>query len=179
MAVILITNICYSQMIPYKASITPSKDAVSSSETFTVTYKLSEVEGYVYIGIEDLYFEILGTDRWEGYINEGETANIAITLKFKEKFKPYLYSKKIPIGIGFSYHPFGERIGEKGEFTSILITISDFDDFKQDEKGLLKDNIDQSDSSSQKLDLYLIPYDTIIPRLRKEIVPDTNSPRLE
>ncbi|MCH9029807.1 MAG: hypothetical protein IH819_09395, partial [Bacteroidetes bacterium] len=65
---ILMFEICYAQSIPHKASITPSKDAVLSSETFTVTYSLTEVEGYVYIGITDGYFEIIGNDRWEGYI---------------------------------------------------------------------------------------------------------------
>jgi hypothetical protein len=174
-----IIEVCYAQFIPHKASFTSSKDAVLSSEEFTVTYSLTEVEGYVYIGIEDLYFEIIGDDRWEGFIKMGETASVTFNVKFKEKFKPYLYNDKIPIGIGFSYQPFGERIGEKGEFKSIVITLTDFNDFKQEEKRIIKDSTKSGDDSIQNLNLYPIPYDTKIPRLRKEIILDTNSIKLD
>ncbi|MCH9029809.1 MAG: hypothetical protein IH819_09405 [Bacteroidetes bacterium] len=173
-----IIEICYAQSIPHKASITPSKDAVLSSETFTVTYSLTEVEGYVYIGIEDLYFEIIGDDRWEGYVNMGEIVNVTFTLKFKEKFKPYLSSENAALGIGFSYHPFGDVVGG-GEFKSISVTLIDYNDFKQEGQRILKDSTKSSDSSIQSLNYYLIPYDTEIPRMRKEVIPDTNSIKLE
>ncbi len=168
---------CYAQFIPHKASITPSKDAVLSSETFTVTYSLTEVEGDVYIGIEDLYYEIIGDDRWEGYVKMGETVNVTFTVKFKDKFKPYLTSEKAKLSIGFSYHPYGETIGEKGEFESIPIIISDYNDFKQEGRHIIKDTTYQVNDSSQKLNLYLLPDD--IPSLRREVIPDTNSIKLE
>ena len=169
-----IIEICYAQSIPHKASITPSKDAVLSSETFTVTYSLTEVEGNVYIGIADGYFEIIGNDRWEGYVKMGETVNVTFTVKFKEKIKPYLYSEKVSLSIGFSYHPFGDLVGG-GEFKSILISLSDFKDFKDEEKRLLKDSTYQGENSTQSIELSPIPYDTQIPSLRKEVIPDTNS----
>lgn len=173
-----IIEICYAQSIPHKASITPSKDAVLSSETFTVTYSLTEVEGNVYIGITDGYFEIIGDDRWEGYVKMGETVNVTFTVKFKEKIKPYLYSEKVSLGIGFSYHPFGDMV-RGGEFKSILISLSDFKDFKDEEKRISKDSTYQGENSIQSIELSPIPYDTQIPRLRKEIIPDTNSIKLE
>lgn len=171
---LLIIQVSYAQFIPHKASITPSKDAVLSSETFTVTYSLTEVEGYVYIGIKDGYFEIIGDDRWEGYVKMGEIVNVTFTVKFKEKFKPYLYSEKVSLGIGFSYRPFGDMV-RGGEFKSILISLSDFKDFKQEGQRILKDSTKSSDSSIQNLNLYPIPYDTKMPGLRKEVIPDTNS----
>lgn len=174
-----IIEVCYAQFIPHKASITPTKDGVLSSETFTVTYSLTEVEGYVYIGVEDLYFEVIGPDRWEGYIKMGETVNVTFTLKFKEKFKPYLSSENVSIGIGFSYHQFGERIGEKGVFESISITLCDYKDFNQEEKRILIDSTKSGDSTIQYLNLYPIPFDTNIPIFRKEIILDTNSQKLE
>jgi hypothetical protein len=66
-------DVCFVQFIPYKATITTSKDSVFSSETFTLTYSLTEVEGYVYIGVQEGYFKTIGTDRWEGKIKAGET----------------------------------------------------------------------------------------------------------
>jgi len=176
--VLSIIGVCYAQSIPHKASITPSKDAVLSSETFTVTYSLTEVEGNVYIGITDGYFEIIGDDRWEGYVKMCETVNVTFTVKFKEKIKPYLYSEKVSLGIGFSYHPFGDMV-RGGEFKSILISLSDFKDFKQEGQRVLKDSTKSSDSSIQNLNLYPIPYDTKMPGLRKEVIPDTNSIKLE
>lgn len=172
---LLIIQVSYAQFIPHKASITPSKDAVLSSETFTVTYTLTEVEGDVYIGIEDLYYEIIGDDRWEGYVKMGETVNVTFTVKFKDKFKPYLTSEKAKLSIGFSYHPYGETIGEKGEFESIPIIISDYNDFKQEGRHIIKDSTIIGDDSSKNLDLYLMPYDT--PGLRMEVIPDTNRPK--
>jgi len=174
-----VIEVCYAQFIPHKASITLSKDAVLSSEEFTVTYSLTEVEGYVYIGIEDFYFEIIGDDRWEGYIEMGETANINFRVKFKDKLKPNLSSNRVPLSIGFSYHPFGEIVGGKGVFESISITLSDYDDFKQEEKRILIDSTKSGDSTIQYLNLYPIPFDTNIPRFRKEIILDTNSQKLE
>lgn len=171
-------GICYAQFIPHKASITPSKDAVLSSETFKVTYTLTEVEGNVYIGIEDLYFEIIGDDRWEGYVKIGDTVSVTFTVKFKEKFKPYLTSEKAVLSIGFSYHPWDKRIGEKGEFESIPITLKDYSDFKQEGQHIIiKDSSFQVDDSSQELNLYLLHNET--PGLRREVIPDTNSIKLE
>ncbi len=169
---LLIIEVCYAQFIPHKASITLSKDAVLSSETFTVTYTLTEVEGNVYIGIEDLYFEIIGDDRWEGYVESGETVNVTFTLKFKEKFKPYLTSENAVLGIGFSYHPFGDVVGG-GEFKSIPITLIDYNDFKRERWHIIKDSTKSGNDSIQYLDLYLLPDDT--PGLRIEVIPDTNS----
>ena len=234
-----IIEVCYAQFIPHKASITPSKNAVLSSETFTVTYSLTEVQGYIYIGVQTGHFEVIGKDRWEGYIKIGETVTVTFIVKLKESSLAWI-EKKVSLGIGFSRKSFGERIGSYGEFKSVLITITDFNelkykikgelekkdscyiegskvninlepqiiitvptktktlhknpdanmlesskynnsdynDFKQEEKRILKDSTKSGDGSIQYLNLYPIPYDTNIPGLRKEIILDTNSKKV-
>jgi hypothetical protein len=174
--ILLIVELCYAQLIPYKATIIPSKEAVLSSETITVTYTLTEVEGYVYIGVQDGYFDIIGKDRWEGYIKYGESANVSFTIKFKEKIKPYLYGDNVSLSIGFSFYPFGEAV-IGGAFETILIKLSDLDDFDKKEREL-KDSTDQGNGSSLRLDLHLIPYNTEMPELLDEVTPDTSNIRL-
>lgn len=45
------------------STLTPSKNSKLSTEEFTVTYSFTEVEGYIYIGVMDGYFETINNDR--------------------------------------------------------------------------------------------------------------------
>ena len=122
------TEICYAQMIPHKATITTSKDSILSNETFTVTYSLTGVKGYVYIGVKEGFFETIGKDRWEGKINEGETKTVAFTVKLKESGKRWIH-KNVLLIIGFSYKPFGKKVWD-GIFDDVRIRIIDFKEMK-------------------------------------------------
>ena len=118
-------GICQAQVIPYKANISVSKEQIKSNEEFTVTYSLTDVQGYVYIGVKDGYFETIGNDRWEGEIKEGETKTVTFTVKLKDSSKKWIQSK-VPLLVGFSYRPFDKRISG-GQYEQINIEIADFD----------------------------------------------------
>ena len=175
-------GICYAQMIPYKATLTASKDSVLSDETFTVTYSLTNVKGYVYIGVQNGYFETIGKDRWEGEIKVGETKTIIFTVKLKERAKAGI-QRKVPLSVGFSYKPFGERIGEWGEFDGVIIKIIDY---KKPKYRFSKDTlfIKKNDSSKiiNRFEIIQIKLDKLLDQdtnmMKNKIKIDTTSPRL-
>jgi hypothetical protein len=119
----------YAQQYQHSASIKVLKDSISSNETFTATYSISEIGGYIYIGVQNGRFETIGTDRWEGEIKLGETKTVTFTVKIKENWKAEL-NKKVALRIGFSFRPFGEFIND-GVFDEVIIKITDYDELKQ------------------------------------------------
>ena len=155
-------------MIPYKATLTASKDSVLSDEAFTVTYSLTNVKGYVYIGVQRGYFETIGKDRWEGEIKVGETKTITFTLKFKKNVILGTQKKAI-LSVGFSYKPFGERIGEWGEYESILIKIIDYN--KLEHRFSTNKKFIKLDSSKTNK---VHPVEIIKMKLDKLLTPDSN-----
>ena len=125
-------GLCLSQTIAHKAIISTSKDSVKSDEKFTVTYSLTDVHGYVYIGVKDGYFETIGNDRWEGEIKEGETKTVTFTVKLKDSSKKWI-QRKVPLLVGFSYKPFDKRISA-GKYEQKNLIITDFDKIKDSSK---------------------------------------------
>ena len=72
----LVIQLCSAQFYHYKATLTSSKQEVSIGEVFEITYSLSEVEGYHYVAVWAPDFDLIGKDRWEGFIHsERDTAN--------------------------------------------------------------------------------------------------------
>ena len=125
--IVLTVGVSYAQIIPHTATISASKDSVYSTEIFTVTYTLTHIEGYFYIGLRG-NFETIGTDRWEGFVKDNEITRVSFKVKLKEKALPL--SKKQRIYVGFSYGPFGEKV-IGAHYKIIPITIIDNERLKK------------------------------------------------
>lgn len=163
------TQICFSQFIPHKATLTASKDSIMSDETFTVTYSLTGVQGHVYIGVQYGYFETIGKDRWNGEIKPGETKKVSFTVKLKENVKESI-QRKIPLEVGFSYHPFGNKI-LRAHPEGVIITIIDYKQlrskFNKNRLGKIKNHV---------FDLYPTLLDSNLPSiLKQKVSPDTSA----
>lgn len=179
-AIFLFTiEVCYAQLIPHTASITTTKDSIFADEVFNVTYSLMCPAGYIYIGLNDDYFEAIGKDRWEGEIKDDQTITVMFTVKIKERMKAGI-QEKAPLSIGFSYHPFGERIS--AEYSkSILISITDLREMKEKINKMINGRTNKINDTNNinNNNLYPIPLDTNIPMLKKTIIGDTTFPRHE
>jgi len=121
-------GICFAQLIPHIATLTPSKDSVRPDEVFTVTYTLTNIKGYVYIASEDAYFETIGNNKWEGEIQEGEVKTLTFQMRLMKNAMERIYGGKARISVGFSYQPDN---GENRwvEHKSIIMKIIDFGEF--------------------------------------------------
>lgn len=171
-------EVCYAQFIPHTATITTSKDSILADEAFNVTYSLKCPAGYIYIGLNDDYFEAIGKDRWEGEITDDQTITVMFTVKLKERMKAGI-QEKAPLSIGFSYHPFGKRIS--AEYSkSILITITDLREMKSKINKVIKGKMNKVNGINNiDLNFYPIDCDSNIPSLKKTVVRDTTFPKLE
>ena len=172
-------EVCYAQLIPHTASITASKDSILADETFNVTYSLIEcLPGYIYIGVGDGYFETIGRDRWEGEIKDGETKTVVFTVKLKERAKAGI-QEKAPLSIGFSYHPFGERISPEISDV-VIITITDFIEMKDKVTKIKKGDTNKVNGINNiDLNFYPVTGDSNSPSLKKTVIRDTTFPKLE
>lgn len=142
---LLITNLCLAQMYPCKMSIVSSKDSVLSTEEFTVTFSLSEVEDYVYIGVDPGQCEAIGSDRWEGEIKAGETKTVSFRLKLsKEASESRFISNTISVYVSWGREPFGKYVIRGLGTESVLIKLKDYAELRKRntekaEKSLKKD----------------------------------------
>ncbi len=129
----LMAGTCLAQSVRHTANLTPSTPEISSSETFTVTYELSDVEGYVYVGIVEEVFDVIGSKRWEGSINLGETIRREFTLRLKPSMLLYV-DRKIPVVVQFSGSPFGEKVFN-GVSTVTSVKLVDYEEIQRQRKG--------------------------------------------
>jgi hypothetical protein len=148
-----------TQQIPHRATLTPSKDKILSTEVFTVTYELTDVEGYLYVGVREDEFEALGKKRWEGRVNSGERITVRFQLKLRQTLESI--SEKIPIVAMFSYRPHGEQVVE-GVPTTTYVKISDYstmrDEIRRSRKGF-----PSGTGSETTIDVYPIEQNSIRP----------------
>lgn len=167
-------QVCYAQIIPHTVTIVALKDSVLADEVFTVTYSLKCPAGYVYIGIQEGYFETIGMDRWEGEIKDDETKTVTFTVKLKESSKIGI-QEIVPLGIGFSYKPFGEKIsGGDGAFDGIIITISDFKEMKSKINKVIKRKMNKVNGNNN---ITIYPTGKHKLPLNKQLVIDTTVSR--
>ncbi|MBU0561125.1 MAG: hypothetical protein ABIJ23_03465 [Candidatus Magasanikbacteria bacterium] len=167
-------EVCYAQLIPHIVSITSSKDSVLADEAFTVTYSLKCPAGYIYIGLNEGYFESIGKDRWEGEIKDDETKTVTFTVKLKESAKAGI-QKKVPLSIGFSYTPFGEKISAETS-EGIIIIVTDFKEMKDKINKVIKGNMNKVNNINN---INIYPTNTNKLPLNKRLIIDTTIPRQE
>lgn len=139
--IILLTfKVCYSQLIPHTDTLTVSKDSISYDETFTVTYTLTDVKGYVYIGVAPGPIKVIGNDRWEGNINYGEKKKLKFRVKIKENLKHGI-EEYVNVSVGFSFKPFG-NVATRGQFESVLVKVFNFQEYgkKYSDKVIKKED---------------------------------------
>ena len=169
-------EVYYAQIIPHTVTITASKDSVLADEVFDVTYSLKCPAGYIYIGVQEGYFETIGMDRWEGEIKDGETKTVMFTVKLKETSKGEIEGI-VPIGMGFSYEPFGEKIsGGNGAFDGILITIADFKEMKSKTTEVIKGKMNKVNGINN---ITIYPTGTHKLPLNKQLIIDTTATKQE
>lgn len=170
---LLLTNLCLAQEIPCIITLASSKDSVLSTEEFTVTYSLSEVEGYIYIGVAPSSFEVIGPDRWEGEIKAGETKTVSFRLKLsKEASESRFISKSNHVEITWGREPFGKYVLRGFVTKSVSIKLKDFAELR-------RRNTEKAKQSSKKdgntIQLQILPdiADTIHTRKVYMIGPKT------
>lgn len=123
---------CLAQKYPYVMSLVSSKDSVLSTEVFTVTFSLSEVKGYVYIGVVPGSCETIGPERWEGEIKAGEIKTISFRLKLRKNASDdYYIRKSIPVSVAWGREPLGKNVLRRLGIESVLIKLKDYAELRK------------------------------------------------
>jgi hypothetical protein len=113
------------QQIPHRATLTPSKAEILLDEVFTVTYELSDVEGYFYVAVVPDYWDVIGQSRWQGHIRQGEKIHLNFKLKLSDDAIPHINSK-LMVSVKFNQREFGAFIQE-GTPVSVSVRLKDYE----------------------------------------------------
>lgn len=143
-------------------SLVSSKDSVLSTEEFTVTASLSEVEGYVYIGVDPGQCETIGPDRWEGRIKAGETKTVSFRLKLgKEASESRFIGKSVSAYVSWGREPFGKYVSRGLGTESVLIKLKDYAELRRKNIEKAKKSLKNDGDTSHLLIMPDMVKDTI------------------
>ncbi|MBI1804140.1 MAG: hypothetical protein HYR77_06710 [Ignavibacteria bacterium] len=123
----------FSQSLSYKAFVTTSKSTVLSTEEFVITYKISQIEGKLYVGfVSNMALTVVGNDRWEVIVPKGQSRRIEFRVRCKEDFLKNYPMESLSFGVTISRIPFKAEINTTENMTMGSVILRDYSKLRQD-----------------------------------------------
>ncbi|GEM_PF-5945642 len=148
----------FCQKIYKYASLKTSLSEAYPGQIFSLSCRLSDLEGYLYVEPKHNYIEVIGDMIWEGYIKKGQIRNIIFNVRIKDAFAE---NDSIPITINVTRRRI-EPGQMRGEGPTIFVKVRHTGILSQSKEKKVPGNVN---NPSSRMDTLEIPMEEIQPEI--------------